>query len=172
MCWRCALGYLSRKFRDFLQKKKCLLTLFLVSLLYNFPWVTYAILHCDSTAHGRRRSKYFGGNQTFCPKNMSVFIRKLVKHIIFGSSIFIQSLFHINIFVAKLGNDLKSNSTAVANYILSCDSLGISKMLKYEKSQHQKIGIKKVVKKITQNKLYHQQVWMLAENRIMHMYLL
>ena len=39
-------------------------------------------------------------------------------------------------------------------------------MPKHEKSQHQKIGDKKRGGKITKNKLYLEQIWMLAENRM------
>ena len=42
-------------------------------------------------------------------------------------------------------------------------------MPKHKKSQHQKIGDKKIGGKITQNEFYHQQIWLLAKIRIKYM---
>ena len=48
-----------------------------------------------------------GGDQTFFPKNMCIYW-KISEAQLFGTNIFMRSLFHINIFVAKFGNGKKN----------------------------------------------------------------
>ena len=77
------------------------------------------------------------GAPNFLRKKYMCIQPKISKAYLFGINIFMRSVFTFNIFVAKFGDNLKNNSKAVTNKDLSCDSLGISKMPKHEKSQHQ-----------------------------------
>ena len=120
-------------------------------------WPVTILLVTPISTHGRRRSKYLGP-PNFLPKKYMHIQPKISKAHLFDTSIFMRSLFTFNIFVAKFGNDLTNNSKAVANKDLSCDSSGITKMPKHNKSQHQNNGDKKSGEKIMQNKLYQEQI--------------
>ena len=102
---------------------------------------------------------------------MCVFIRKFAKHIFLKLAFSCEAFFTATSLLQNLEENQKNNLGAVVDEDLSCVSVGIFKTPKHEKSQHQKIGDNKVVEKIMQNKLCQQQIWMLAENIIKHMYL-